>query len=399
MPPSFFKRLFSKALRDAAAAEARGDLEGAAGHYDDANEPEEACRVCLLFAETIEGWGPRVEALRRALSLAPVESAVRLECSRALAQALVAWVDRAGVDDRRDKRLLEEAAELFGALGEQEKRGDLLARVGRHERAAQAYALAGRVDLLDVAFDAEEKERTERDELQSLLGDFDAALDDGRFADAKRSIEEARATFPSDAAVKARAEAFDGRFPDGPQIVLDVEGFGRVTLLGEPELLIGRDPRVAQVVLRLPGISRAHARLTAFDGSLALHDVGAKNGLWLDDVPCQTRLPFVEAQGSLALGEHCTLRYRRLERGLLLKVVGAPTATLYVWGEGVSVEELQSVGVELNGASLELREGFWYISCDRLLRFDGCAQRSAVLLRGETLIEGADGLSVNVRCA
>lgn len=404
MVGSFFKRLFSSRSHRAEAAEAKGDLEGAAALYADAGDRSAVARIHRLRAQQARDLWTRIDILRLACSFADAPDDPLFEpCRLDLVDAITAWVEQGGVVDRRDRALFEEAAEILLLLQRFERAGDIFMQIDYRTRAAKAYEQGGCVEKIERAFEVDEAEHRAKRHTQGLLHDFEMAVMVGNFLAASRAITAASAASPQDARLRGRCNAFQQRMPEPLVARLTLEGQrGSLTLLGHDMLTLGRDASAA-VTLHAPGVSRIHAQLVYDVDGLVLEDLDSKNGASVDGQPCIPVAPLALTTGSLALGERCELAYRRMvmdgvERATLLLEPRAAMArhARFVWGSAWTTDAASDTFLP-PGLHFVLRDQYWHMQAHDGIRFDGETYHGEVLLRRETVIELADGVTLQVQ--
>ena len=148
-------------------------------------------RVHCLRANIERDHWKRIEILRLAVSFADPDrnQDVHQTTSTALAEALVDWVESAGILDKRDRSLLDEAARLYESVGDMESCGDVYARMGYHNKAAAAWTEAGAVEKLEGAYLIEEVASASQSQHHRHIDDFRMAESAGMFLDAKSAID------------------------------------------------------------------------------------------------------------------------------------------------------------------------------------------------------------------
>lgn len=396
---SFFKRLFSSSFRKAKAAEAEGQLEEAASLYAQAGEPGAVSRIHRLRARSQRDAWKRIEILRLAHEYAErddVEAEERSTSRLELAEALVAWVDAAGLTDRQDKSMLEEAAGLFEKAGQHEQAGDVYARIGFFNSATESYTEAGAVEKLEQVIDREENELAPERKERSLLDEFRFAEAHGRFLEALTALDQAIEANPGDPSLRDLHHRFTQRIPKRSRIHIKVEGSeGSVVFLGADTLTIGRDES-ADMPLLAPGISRLHVQLVRQDEGWIAEDLDSKNGTRVNGTSALPTAPLGDA-GEIELGDRCRLEYEIVGGCVALRpAVARARNTLFIWGaewtSGMPASPLPT------GVCFRCVDGYWHIRAPMGTVFDGEPFAGEVLLRRDTVLEmGLDATAVILR--
>ncbi len=317
---SWISRLIGSDLRAAQQAEAAGRLEEAAQRYAKAGEDAQVARVQVArAARTADRW-EGLELLRAALQASERggQSEQLREVQLTLAQALVAWVDRVGVMDRRDQRLLEEAANLYLARADFERAGDLFSRIGYKERAQDAYVRGGHIEQLeDQAFMQALQEDTEK-QLADLLRRYELAVVQEEWLAAHAAAAQACELAPNAIQYRELRQRIAQRLPPPRRLRLRTAAGVELRLIGGENVTMGRDPEV-DLPLALPGVSRTHAQIVFSPAGVSVEDLGSRLGTTVDGRPCAPSQALGPA-GTIALGELASLSYRALhgERGWMV---------------------------------------------------------------------------------
>jgi hypothetical protein len=333
----FGKRRESRRERSARSKERRGDLAGAIEQYLDAKLVDDAARLLLLRADAETAADKRLAFCAQAAALA-----VEPDLKR-----------RARVRHARLK--LDILKERGGALpSELSAVGRELSELGEHERAADAFALAGDGEAeVRALTQAGAIERLE--ERLSLHAEVDRRGRDQelllrRIEDLDRTAERRQALALADEwlaehddeRVAELARSIRARLLRGPLLHLTVAGERRWYVLGS-EVTVGRAE--ATVVVPSRSISRRHLRIgraSARHGppssegpTYLVEDLGTRNGTLLRGARVSGALPVGDGL-ELRLGGEvpCSIRPRpgAPEAGLELEVGGrlfvAPLADL-----------------------------------------------------------------------
>lgn len=281
--------------------ERRGELAGAVEAYLDAELPDEAARVLLLRADGDS------EADRRLAFCA--QAAVLAQDPDLRRKATV----------RRALLKLDILKERGGALpSELSAVGRELAKAGQHERAADAFAMAGDTESevkaltrsgsierleerLSVSADIARRDR-EQELLLRRIEDLD------RTAERLRALELAEAWLDEhdDERMRDLARSIRTRLARGPVVHLAVDGERCRFALGT-DVTIGRGDATVAIASR--AISRSHLRLSRVNGVAMVEDLGTRNGTLLAGARVTERIPVGEGL-SLRLGGEipCSVR-------------------------------------------------------------------------------------------
>lgn len=366
---SVLRRLLSPSYREAVRAESEGRYRDAARAYALCDQPRKVAEMHLLEAErrlsgssigaygTTNGPGGGIEELRLAAhyldaldgpdgaegpdgstrtsgsaGAADAEGSAQKRLLRRIGQALLRALRRSGlIGIDRDAvhevaQVLLRAGDLAGAAAAYELIGDI-------EQAAAVYEKLGDIDKVESLLGAQEQRRgraqAERDHFERYrtalsLGQRDLAVaaltscvevtPAADRAEPLRLLEELRAQLLTEGRVRLRSA-------DGTEALF----------LGSLPVVMGRGDGCA-LVLRDPGVSRAHAQIEraerptatekksdgkgdiegAADG-FVLRDLGAKNGTSLRGLPLSSSgaLP-LRGEGELGIGQHVLLGYKIL---------------------------------------------------------------------------------------
>jgi len=267
--------------------ERRGELAGAVEAYLDADLPDEAARVLLLRADGDS------EADRRLAFCA--QAAVLAQDTDLRRTATV----------RRALLKLDILKERGGALpSELSAVGRELAKEGEHERAADAFALAGDTEAevtaltrsgsierleetLDVSADLARRDR-EQELLLRRIEDLD------RTAERRRALDLAEAWLDEhdDERMRDLARSIRTRLVRGPVLNLVVDG-ERVRFAMGSEVTVGRGAQ-ATLVVSSRAISRNHLRVSRSNELAMVEDLGTRNGTMLAGARLCDRIPVGE---------------------------------------------------------------------------------------------------------
>jgi len=295
--------------------------------------------------------------------------------------------------DCRDRALLEEAAELYRVAGDREACGDVYARIGYNNKAAEAWTEAGAVDKLEEAYLLDEISTSSRRERHRLVDDFRLAEEAGMLLEAKEAIDGALALEPDNPAIRDLHRRFHARMPPAGKLRLEVEnGDPALIPLTTDVLTLGRDEH-ANITLLAPGVSRIHTRLFQGEGQIFAEDMGSKNGTLVDEVRADTPIALAQ-EGILQLGDRCTLAYAR-QNAMVLLEPDQPFGgrTVYLWGQGCELDT-SWFPVPMR---LSVVGGYWHLLPGRAHRVEGRLVTAPILLRVDALIERDGAPPVRVR--
>ncbi len=404
---SFLKKIFSSSFRQALALEGAGRYAEAAQHYMLAGERAQVARMHRLSARDEADPYRRVDALRKALDFAaqPIDDPAIVDTRRQiraeLADALVALATHSGLLDRRDKGLLEEAAQIYVEFGAHGKAGEVFARLGFLNKAAESFEAAGDIGRMEEMY--KRVESVDRSEVA-----FDRAFDAYEFAQmagdpigALEALSRCVELRPQDAGLVARLQSLRERMPASGRLTLRGPA-GAWVLMGGDALGIGREDD-NEILLLDPGVSRKHARIVLRDGLPVLEDLGSSHGTWLDEARIAAHAP-LPRQGRLRVGKAVTLRYRFGEKmmppGIFEVVDGYLKGQTFTW-----TPRVLTTGSPPDqprwlppGLALEFRRGCWHVvpeMCAGVAMIAGSALNTPTILRiGDELDFG--GLSLRV---
>lgn len=329
---AFFKRVFSADYRRALAAEAAGEYGEAARAYALSGERYKVAEMHLLAAERAGGPDARLGELRSGVRWADGGRDEDRAVRRRIARAMLTLVRQNGVISETDRAVLREAAILFTGADDPAGAGECHELAGDELQAAESYQRAGEVERLEAVLSREEgRRRTERqlrDAFEEYLLHFAAGERDRALAALRSCLEIA----PGGEYARL-VESLEGKRLGSSRVTLRIAA-ERVTYVGAFPLGLGREPS-CEVVLRDGGISRRHAEVLEAGGRFRLRDCASRNGTFLAGCLVEGELP-LEREGELALGEHCSFRFRvdgaalrlevarGLDRGLTVLASSAP---------------------------------------------------------------------------
>jgi hypothetical protein len=330
------KRMLSSDYRKAIAAEAAGDYKNAARAYALCGERTKVAEMHLLRAEQSTSSEARLTELKAAIGWADANDEEARAMLRRIARALFVWARRAPVLTKEDRKVVEEAAQLFTKAGDESGAGECYEFIGEDLSAAEAYQRGGDVERLEAVLQRDEQRRKQTYRVRDAFEEYQLNLSRGERDLALTSIRVC-----VDAADEAERETYivaqrelerklisDGkvRLKTGGQPILCVALDGAVT--------IGRE-MTCHIVLRDSGISRVHAELRLDGEKITLRDLQSKNGTTLGGVRILDSLALPDS-GELGFGENCSFQFEAkngvlnlqtksgLDRGLRVHVQAMP---------------------------------------------------------------------------
>ena len=352
----WFAKLFSGRGEAAAQrAERAGEWHKAYELWLGLDQKEEAARAAT-HCHWPDPW-QRVEKLQQAWSWAP-----QPEVGEALVKAIEAWVNNAAIEDKRDRRLLEQAAQVCLAIAQEERAGDLFSRIAFYNKAAQAYQRAGCLAKMDQAY-AREELRTYAEGAKAAMENFQLAFDELRYLDAKAALVQALALNGDDSRIKEIAAGFLPRVPTSPRLRIDFPS-ASVWVIADEALTIGRGADQS-LSIAAPGLSRAHARLRHEGGQIWVADQGSKLGTHIEGAAISGDSERAWSLGqSLELGRHCRWRlHEKCHQGWLIEQL-LPAPGWILWGKAGRATPL---GIDLH---FECTKGLWSLHPQPGLRVD-----------------------------
>ncbi|MCC6215746.1 MAG: FHA domain-containing protein [Polyangiaceae bacterium] len=366
------------ALREARAAEARGELVAAGERYLGEGRGADAGRCLARAAEVERSPLARLALLVRARDATP--EGERAPRARRVATLRAELAER-GELDLTARELTELAGELEAA-GELGPAARLYRRAGDSEGETRARIAAGDVDGLEAALaEVDARERQRRQAASTERSARDLFLLGRR----RESLEACAAAELASASLKALASEIEARRPARGPLELVLAGAALRVALGD-EVVVGRGD--AEVLLTGPGVSRRHVALRRGAHGAAVFDLGSSNGTFLGGARIAAPVPVAGAM-TLRLGDDATLRVEPWRQGVRIEAAGA-----------VVHAPLGPLDLR-RGAELDLDAGGWV--CARVppaaalrlgdLRVDGPIE----LLRGDRLLTEGNELVLELR--
>jgi hypothetical protein len=402
---SILKRLFSGAYRKALEAEARGDHDGAARAYALAGEEDKVAQMNLLRAEQARTRAEETDALRAALRWAAPGGDAQKKARKRLAAALTEEAKQEAVRaSEHGRKLLREAAGLYGELGLHAEAGECQELAGDDAAAAKAYAAAGQIEKMELAL-ARDEQRDRRarrlreafDEYQLALAGGDREL--GRSA-LKLCVDLAEIGERRGEYVRLLEELEAKRIASGLVRVTVTPPSGAETafiLCGLSPIRIGREPGL-ELPLRGGGVSRVHAEVRAGGGSSGsaegaseapltagwrLRDAGSRNGTRIAGARLEGEVPLADS-GELELGDDSAIAWRDDGGVLELEVVRGLDR-----GRRLFAAVGRSIPLPGVTASVRFQDGRPYLETSGAPRLNGARAGTTVQLMRGDLVEVA----------
>ena len=282
---SILKRLFSGAYRKALEAEARGDHDGAARAYALAGEEDKVAEMNLLRAEQARTRPDEIDALRAALRWCAPGTELRRKAERRLAGALADEAKQESVTaSEHGRKLLREAAALYGEAGLHGEAGECLELSGDDAGAAKAYAAAGLIEKMELTLARDEQRDRRARRLREAFDQYQLELSGG-----DRELARSALKLCVDLAAAGERRGEYVRLLEELDAKRIGSGLARLTLVapagtrqvlalcGASPVRIGREPDL-ELSLRGGGVSRLHAELWHGDAGWRLRDAGSRNG-------------------------------------------------------------------------------------------------------------------------
>lgn len=222
------------------------------------------------FAETLRELTPGSHA-QRAVALA-------------FHRELVTMAEKAQVDLSLLPERVEACAEALVAAGEAEKAGQLLAQIGRRQRAAELFVAAGAIDDLDeLHLHVDLEEGGTRGEAKLCYERFETLYVVGRRAEALAALEEAARLWTDNAVYQEILRTFRGRVLGGRRAAF-VAGPTTIDVVARWPVVVGRGED-AGVRLKSPLVSRAHVSIAQEGGALIARDLDDRRAARVDGAP------------------------------------------------------------------------------------------------------------------
>ncbi len=350
---SFFRRLFSSALRDAQQAEAAGNMDLAAERYALAGNRDGAVRMHMARAARAADRQGELAALRDALQWAGDDNELRATAAAALGRGLWAAAKAEGIATERDRVRVREAAELMVQGRDWSRAGEALESIGDFAGAAQAYSAGGLVEKLEraIGLDDQEsqRERAEKNAMASYQTNLVIGQRDQACADLRTAIDNSDHPQPH----RRLLQELETKLISSGRVLLRSSQRTSIVVCGGARAVIGRDP-LCDVVLAAGGVSRQHAEIRVGRSSVGVQftiaDLESRNGTRLAGLPLLAAAD-VPAQAVVDFGDEAQFEIYRTDdvvalrcnkgrdRGLVV-VIAPPDqpVALTPWGVAVQVE-------------------------------------------------------------
>lgn len=311
----------ARAMKEARAAEARGDLARAAEAFAAANAPEEAARIMIVRGDGEPDPRARLRHFTQAATTAPEGSATRGLAVKKRAKLLLALAGDATVSPLARHEVVDVARELE-AVGEASLAADAYRRAGDVEGEARALQAAGDVDRLEHLLAMQQtSERAVRTK-ETRLREVDVLLRSGRRREALVTLEELERAEPGDLSIRQRASALRAQRATTPVVTVELGGAPLTLVLGDV-VVVGR----TEGAIRVPSnaVSREHLRVGREADAIVVRDLGSRNGTQLRGMNLAGAVP-VTTRTELLLGREVPVVVGpsdRLPGAVSLEIAGA----------------------------------------------------------------------------
>jgi hypothetical protein len=209
---------------------------------------------------------------------------------------------------------LAAGARLLAAVGDTLRAAALFEGADHLARAAELYGTVGEIERMEACLERIEAARSRRHEIADGVRRFERLVSTGARREAMALARALPHDHPDVATLRREALELERRLCTGRTLGLKFPD-GRVVRVAGAPATIGRDP-AAEIPLRDPGISRAHARLEWRDEALHLLDAGSRAGTFLGPAAVAGPLP-LHGSGELRLGIHGRFAFEALAPGLV----------------------------------------------------------------------------------
>lgn len=273
----FWSKLFrSRAEAEAERAEVEGRFEDAARLYVEAGQRDEAFRVLVQAAETVDGLSRRRDFLARAITVARAD-AQREVARAALAKVVVAEFDaRPPMTDDDRKRLAEAAADLE-RTGHFREAGEAFKALGDREAMQRCMVASGDIEGFEREASAAQAQERLRLRRRNAIETFEGFWRAGDRRGALAALEAWVREHTEDHEARALVDERRATLIDRGRFEAKLDGVA-LSVVGALPCMIGRE---AAVVLRGAGVSREHCVVEREGAALVLRDNGSRNGTTL----------------------------------------------------------------------------------------------------------------------
>lgn len=258
-------------LKQARAAELRGELGEAAALFAQAGRLDEAARVMVVRGDGELDLGARMKHYVQAVATAPEGSVARDDARRKHATLVLGMASEQRVGPALRQDLLDAARELE-AVGDHGRAAEAYARASDHDGEARALARAGEVDKLDallVAAQTRDRDAHARHQANEELG---MLLASGR---RREALALARAS--TEELVREQGRRIEDRRVGGEVVSVTLQGRAVRLVLGA-EIIVGR---TATLSVASAAVSRQHVVVTRRGDDVVVRELGSRNGTLL----------------------------------------------------------------------------------------------------------------------
>ena len=316
MRMSWLKRLFGFTLRKARRAAARGEYERAALLYVEADEPAEAARVLMTFAQRSSDPGVRRSRLWDALHWAKRGTKERNEIGALIGLSIL---DQARGRASHNREQTAELERGLKQLEEAQRWADAAAGwelLGQSRQVARCLEQGGEIERLEEVLDAVQARTDDKREVREAFRAYEGAYKVGARVEAREILErlDRGDQTPSEVARTLR------------EIRKEWIGTGEVRLRIADELFcfVGRLPLTlgrteSDFVLRGTSVSRRHAEVDRRGEKWLVRDLGSRNGTLVEGIPIAAEA-VMKGPSTIGLGDDVDVEVSLSEGGLVLRV-------------------------------------------------------------------------------
>ncbi len=372
------RRLFSRGLRLARAAEAEGRYRDAARLHAESGALDAAAEALLFLAARAPTLRERADAYEDALRFLPEDAPRRAEVEVQLGLTRLEDARLRGPGHAEERRVLAEAAARLEARGRHADAAGAWELLGRAEDLARCLTAAGDIERLEVLLEGERRALSRERVVRAAVSEYELGVSLGQRLEARAALAGALADVPDDAALIALLRGLEARLVGGGAVTLCV-GERTIGFVGTLPAGLGRD---TEVRVRGASVSRRHAEIAlADDGTLVVRDAGSRNGTLVAGLPLGAPLA-LDAPRTIGLGDDVAVRLAPAGGAIAVEVERGPDrGARYVVGAGA----LPIPGVR---ASVDFCEGFARVVADEAAALqlgERACRGPVVLLRGDVL--------------
>jgi hypothetical protein len=258
-------------LAQARAAELRGELAQAAALFAQGGRLDEAARVMVLRGDAETEPAARLQHYVQAVATAPEGGEAGKRARMKHAELVLSMAANGAMTPALRQDLLHAAAQLE-AIAEHEKAAEAYALAGDVDGEARTLARAGEIERLDALLAAQQgRDREARGRMEAHQ-ELAVLVASGR---RREAAAVARAS--NDDAVKERGLGIEARRVSGDVVRLEIAGHETTLVLGD-EVVVGRS---ATLSIASAAVSRAHVTLARRGDDVVVRDLGSRNGTLL----------------------------------------------------------------------------------------------------------------------